>query len=193
MCTPPRLLSTTPPSHLSLHNYLYCTKYYRKAPKYYSTKAPDYYTTIYAAPTYDTEATAYYTTKAVEHSDTQVRWKSVQWAFPPPNKAAPKFRINFVSNSGTANSEGELFIIVILWNMYLWHVFLSSLFFEQDEFYCNPFKIAAALQSYVDNASLNLTLLVGKPNFMMAVPSPTTSALLPQVNILCSTKFVFKR
>jgi hypothetical protein len=27
---------------------------------------------------------------------------------------------------------------------------------------------------------------------MVAVPSPTTSVLLPQVNILCSTKFVFK-
>ncbi|EFX82029.1 hypothetical protein DAPPUDRAFT_101866 [Daphnia pulex] len=111
-------------------------KYYSKAPKYYNTKAPDYYTTIYAAPTCDTEAPAYYLTKAVEHSGSQVRWKSVH------------------------------------------------LFFEQDEFYCkicNPFKIAAALQSYVDNTSLNLTLLVGKPNFMMAVPSPTTSALLPQV------------
>ncbi|XP_046655489.1 uncharacterized protein LOC124349040 isoform X1 [Daphnia pulicaria] len=64
---------------------------------------------------------------------------------------------------------------------YVWNGKERGLFFEQDEFYCNPLKIAAALQSYVANASLNLTFLVGRPNFMMAVPSPTTSVLLPQV------------
>jgi hypothetical protein len=118
MCTPPRLLSTTPPRHLRLHNYVCCPKYYTKVPKYYSTKAPDYHTTIYAAPTYDTEAPAYYTTKAVEHSGAQVRWKSVEWASPPPNTVVQKFRTNFVSNSGTVKSEGELFILVIFSNMY---------------------------------------------------------------------------
>jgi hypothetical protein len=72
MCTSPRLLSTKPPRHLRLHNYVCCPNYYTKAPKYNSIKAPDYYTTVYASPTYDTGAPAHYTTKAVEHRSAQV-------------------------------------------------------------------------------------------------------------------------
>jgi hypothetical protein len=78
------------------------------------------YATTCAAPTYDTEAPAYYTTKAVEYYTRAPKYdrnqssELLRYFF----TAAPKFRINFASNSGTAKSEGELLITVIMWNMY---------------------------------------------------------------------------
>ncbi|XP_046642735.1 uncharacterized protein LOC124327782 [Daphnia pulicaria] len=69
------------------------------------------YATTCAAPTYDTEAPAYYTTKAVEYYtgtpkyDRNQSSELLRYFF----TAAPKFRINFASNSGTAKSEDEFY------------------------------------------------------------------------------------
>ncbi len=54
-----------------------------------------------------------------------------------------KFRTNFDSSSGTVKKEGELRLLLFRCVTYLNDLFLLfSLFFEQDEFYCNPVELS---------------------------------------------------
>jgi hypothetical protein len=111
-------------SRLIHHNLCCSPSYTTKALECY-TEAPKCYTTM-ASETTQIRMLPQPTTPRLQlihnqscrilHWNAQVRQKSVKLASPTPNMAAPKFRINFASNSGTTKSEDEFFIIVILWN-----------------------------------------------------------------------------